>query len=34
VLTADEAARLGDMLSPAKVSGGRYSQRMASMANR
>ena len=28
------SARLGDLLSPAKVSGGRYSQRMAAMANR
>jgi pyridoxine 4-dehydrogenase len=34
VLTPEEAARLGDLLSPAKVAGGRYSQRMASMANR
>lgn len=33
-LTPEEAARLGDLLSPAKVAGGRYSQRMASMANR
>lgn len=33
-LTPEEAARLGDLLSPAKVSGGRYSQRMAAMANR
>jgi pyridoxine 4-dehydrogenase len=33
-LSAQEAARLGDLLSPAKVAGGRYSQRMASMANR
>lgn len=33
-LTADEAARLGDLLSPAKVAGGRYSQRMAAMASR
>jgi aryl-alcohol dehydrogenase-like predicted oxidoreductase len=34
VLTPEEAARLGYLLSPAKVAGGRYSQRMASMANR
>lgn len=34
VLTPEEAARLGDLLSPAKVAGGRYPQRMASMANR
>jgi aryl-alcohol dehydrogenase-like predicted oxidoreductase len=34
VLTPEETARLGDLLSPAKVAGGRYSQRMASMANR
>ncbi|MDX3977099.1 aldo/keto reductase [Shinella sp.] len=33
-LTSEEAARLGDLLSPAKVAGGRYPQRMASMANR
>lgn len=33
-LTAGEAAQLGDLLSPARVAGGRYSQRMASMANR
>ena len=33
-LTVEEAARLGDLLSPAKVAGGRYPQRMASMANR
>ena len=34
VLTPEEVARLGDLLSPAKVAGGRYPQRMASMANR
>ena len=34
VLTREETTRLGDLLSPAKVAGGRYSQRMASMANR
>ncbi len=34
VLTPEEVARLGDLLSPAKVAGGRYSQRMASLANR
>ncbi|GLR50193.1 aldo/keto reductase [Shinella yambaruensis] len=34
VLTPEEAARLGDLLSPVKVAGGRYPQRMASMANR
>ncbi|WP_439625765.1 aldo/keto reductase [Shinella sp.] len=33
-LTTEEAARLGDLLSPAKVAGGRYSQRMASMTSR
>ncbi len=33
-LTQEEAARLGDLLSPAKVSGGRYSQQQAAMANR
>jgi pyridoxine 4-dehydrogenase len=34
VLTGEEAARLGDLLAPAKVAGGRYSQRMAAMASR
>jgi pyridoxine 4-dehydrogenase len=33
-LTAEEAARLGDLLSPAKVAGGRYSERMAAMASK
>ncbi len=33
-LTPEEAARLGDLLSPAKVSGQRYSQKQAAMANR
>ena len=33
-LTKEEAARLGELLSPARVAGGRYPQRMASMANR
>ena len=34
VLTKDEAEKLDELLSPARVAGGRYSQRMASMANR
>ena len=34
MLTPEEAARLGDLLSPAKVSGQRYSQKQAAMANR
>lgn len=33
-LTKEEATRLGELLSPARVAGGRYPQRMASMANR
>ena len=33
-LTPEEATRLGDLLSPAKVSGQRYSQKQAAMANR
>lgn len=33
-LTPEEAAHLGDLLSPAKVSGQRYSQKQAAMANR
>ena len=33
-LTTEEAAKLGDLLSPARVAGGRYPQRMAAMANR
>ena len=34
ILTAQEAARLGDLLAPGKVAGGRYPERMAAMANR
>ena len=33
-LTADEAANLGALLSPAKVAGARYPERMSKMANR
>ena len=33
-LTKEEAGRLGELLSPARVAGGRYPQRMAAMANR
>ncbi|XUY26956.1 aldo/keto reductase [Agrobacterium sp. rho-8.1] len=33
-LSAEEAQKLGDLLSPAKVSGGRYPEQMAAMANR
>ncbi len=33
-LSADEAAKLGELLSPAKVAGGRYPEQMAAMANR
>ena len=33
-LSPEEATSLGDLLSPAKVAGGRYPQRMAQMANR
>ncbi|WP_320200170.1 aldo/keto reductase [Agrobacterium sp. rho-13.3] len=33
-LSAEEAAKLGDLLSPAKVAGGRYPEQMAAMANR
>lgn len=33
-LTAEETAKLGDLLAPAKVAGGRYPERMAAMANR
>ena len=34
VLTKDEAEKLDELLSPARVAGGRYSQRMAAMSNR
>ncbi len=34
VLSKAEAASLGDLLSPGKVAGGRYPDRMAQMANR
>lgn len=34
VLTSEEIARLGDMLSPAKVAGGRYPEQLSKMANR
>ncbi len=34
VLSADEAEKLGELLSPAKVAGGRYPEQMAAMANR
>ncbi|MGV1750948.1 aldo/keto reductase [Agrobacterium sp. CG674] len=34
VLSADEAAKLGELLSPTKVAGGRYPEQMAAMANR
>lgn len=34
VLTQEEATVLGDLLSPAKVAGGRYPEAMAKMANR
>jgi len=33
-LTPDEVANLGDLLSPAKVAGGRYPESMAKMAGR
>lgn len=33
-LTKEETGRLGELLSPARVAGGRYSQRMTAMANR
>ncbi|MBB3946642.1 pyridoxine 4-dehydrogenase [Rhizobium skierniewicense] len=33
-LSAEEAQRLGDLLSPTKVAGGRYPEQMAAMANR
>ncbi|MBP1851249.1 aldo/keto reductase [Rhizobium halophytocola] len=33
-LTAEEAAQLGDLLSPTKVAGGRYPEQMAKMAGR
>ncbi len=33
-LSADEAAKLGELLSPTKVAGGRYPEQMAAMANR
>lgn len=33
-LSKEEAAKLGDLLSPAKVAGGRYPERMSQMANR
>ena len=34
VLTSDEASKLGELLSPAKVAGGRYPETMSKMANR
>ncbi|MBD8686138.1 MULTISPECIES: aldo/keto reductase [unclassified Rhizobium] len=34
VLSADDAAKLGDLLSPTKVAGRRYPEQMAAMANR
>jgi pyridoxine 4-dehydrogenase len=34
LLTQEEASTLGDLLSPAKVAGGRYPEAMAKMANR
>ena len=34
VLTAEEASKLGELLSPAKVAGGRYPETMSKMANR
>lgn len=34
VLSEDEAAKLGELLSPTKVAGGRYPEQMAAMANR
>jgi pyridoxine 4-dehydrogenase len=33
-LSAEEAASLGEMMAPGKVAGGRYSEKMAAMANR
>jgi pyridoxine 4-dehydrogenase len=33
-LSAEEAKKLGELLSPAKVAGGRYPEQMAAMANR
>lgn len=33
-LTAEEANELGELMSPAKVAGGRYPEHMAAMANR